>query len=32
MICKKCGKTVTDALKHKDSHICKECYEKIFKD
>jgi hypothetical protein len=32
MRCKKCGKTLNEAIKHKDKHVCKECYEEIFKD
>ena len=32
MICDKCGKTLTEAIKHKEKHFCKECYDDIFKE
>ena len=30
--CDVCGKTYHDMIKHKDKHVCKECYLDIFND
>jgi hypothetical protein len=32
MNCDKCGKTLTEVVKHKEKHFCKECYDDIFKE